>query len=146
MRQVGLLILVASVGLGCGKNYSLVGEWTGETEVMGNPGNFRAQFRADGTFQMTSDMQFFTGRLVAVDTGTWKLVGDKLDITMTDTDWQFSGLSADRLRHRRASFESRKAQMIKEVNDEPPATVIWKGSNAVVIKAKDFDYELERVK
>lgn len=113
---------------------------------MGNLGNFRAQFRANGTFQMTSDMQFFTGRLVAVDTGTWKLVGDKLDITMTDTDWQFSGLSADRLRHRRASFEASKAQMIKEVNDEPPATVIWKGSNAVVIKVKDFDYELERVK
>jgi len=152
MRKIGVLpmrLIVISLvvaGFGCSKNPSLVGVWNGDIEVVGNTGKLRTEFNADGTYRTTIRMQFFKGELVAVDTGTWKLTGDKLDITMVDTDWKFSGLDAAGQKRNRERFESNKAKMIAESNAEPPATVTWKGTDAVVIKSSTAEYALQRVR
>lgn len=140
------ILLMIAVVLGCGRGQNIVGEWTGETDVMGRTAALKIDFRQDGTFETVTRVQGPKGALVATDKGSWKLEGDKLASTVVDVDWNFEGLDAAQVEVAKSKFKEEKAKLIESANQDPVSTVSWEGNDTVILKDSTSELRLSRVK
>src|SRR5438105_15390424 len=80
VARASLLAAVVAASLCCHRNPPIVGTWTSESELMGKKLSNEITINEDGTFRevTTPAVANPAFRLKAIDTGTWKLEGDKL--------------------------------------------------------------------
>ena len=83
----GLVLLV----LGCAPRDPLVGEWTANASPP-----FTYTFKSDGTFSMDFKQNLYPRR----DSGTWKLVGDELQLVMLESKFEGADPSKENMASR----------------------------------------------
>ncbi len=111
---------------GCHKDSPLFGTWNSSVEVERVTGTSTVKFAADGQFTSTSHLQMKNAKVDVTDEGTWELSANRLKQVLVDTNWTFSGPSADRAN---ARFRDRKAKIIEAANKDEYGMIAWHGND-----------------
>ncbi|MBV6457816.1 MAG: hypothetical protein HONBIEJF_00936 [Fimbriimonadaceae bacterium] len=147
MRNLPILLACLLIGvIGCSRGEKIVGQWAGDTQIMGQPAHMTLTVNANGTYTNVAKLTGAQGTLIATDSGKWKLAGNKMTSTVEDLVWSVEGLDAKQTEQAEKMLNAEKANMIKQANTEPDSTLTWKDNNTVVIKDSESEITFKRVK
>ncbi len=146
MKFLGFALVILLLA-GCRKTSPIVGEWTTTDTVLGTQAESRLNFADNGSYTDTTLMQGQKGNaLTAVDTGTWKLEGDRLTVHVDDVQWKFSG-SGPAVARAKERFAANKAKIIEQANAEPTDTIKWDGADSYsLVDSKGITHTFKRIK
>lgn len=129
MKRLKVAALVGMTLMGCNKEPSLVGNWTGQ--IKGMPTD--VEFTQDGKMVATTSVGAMKGTL----RGTYKVDGEKM--TLTANEFKTEGVPA--------AFQQEADRIFKQFIGKPQTgTIKFNTEDEATVSTQDMPMELKRVK